>query len=204
MRWGGSRDRFSIFCQTLKVSWELQSHWQLVHTTFERSCRNLSEIHVFFSGWVELVLGVYLLRCKIMQSDFPLRGWWQTLVNAVLDELIQNMCEEPVESKGSKSGRIQVIRRGWSDASLNTIGWEEIKQLIFRLKLDWIMNNHCSSNRTCNKITWLQYLRHKIASFSSSPCLNHPWPLALTSYRSIQVLLMEEIMHFFGMYKDRK
>ena len=66
------------------------------------------------------------------------------------------------------------------------------------------LNNHCSSNRTCNKITWLQYLRHKVASFSSSPCLNHPWPLALTSCRSILVLLMEEIMHFFGMYKDRK
>lgn len=96
----------------------------------------------FFPGWVELVLGVYLLRCKIMQSDFPLRGWWQTLVNAVLDELIQNMCEEPVESKGLKSGRIQVIRRGWSDSSLNTIGWEEIKPLIFRLKLDWIITVH--------------------------------------------------------------
>lgn len=32
--------------------------------------------------------------------------------------------------------------RGWSDSSLNTIGWEEIKQLIFRLKLDWIITVH--------------------------------------------------------------
>ena len=35
---------------------------------------------------------------------------WQTLVNAVLDELIRNMCEEPVESKGLKSERIEMVR----------------------------------------------------------------------------------------------